>query len=47
VVAHLVTEELRLGKAPREAVAATMPRLRRRPQSSRLPSYSTMIENLI
>ena len=28
VVAHLVTEELRLGKAPREAVAAALPRLR-------------------
>ena len=28
VVAHLVTEELRQGKAPREAVAAALPRLR-------------------
>ena len=28
VVAHLVTEELRHGKAPREAVAAALPRLR-------------------
>ena len=28
VVAHLVTEELRLGKAPREAVTAALPRLR-------------------
>ena len=28
VVAHLVTEEMRQGKAPREAVAAALPRLR-------------------